>query len=520
MKELLKIRKLGILIMIPIMLLGCTDLEEVPLSQLSATEFNQNEDQVGAVIRGIISSFSAAYSWRYKYITEDVSTDIGIIPTRNGGWNSNGERDYNNHTWTKSTEYNERVYGFYSGVIGRANFALENIDESAFPSQYAEARFLRALAYMELLNMYGNVPIVTVSAQDPNNLAGNTPIGEQRKNVFEFVESEMLLAITDLPEKASVDASHYPRPVKESAQGFLAKLYLNAEVYSGVSHWDECIEQCNNVIASGAYSLTPNISDSFIPENQNSPEIMHAQPKTSLAGDQDTGLIFSQVQYQPELAFKYNLPINGWGGFSVMKDHFDTYDDDDYRKTLILQGPQWVDDAKTIPLYKGAVFNSNGDPANGQFEIFPIDDITEAPIEQGFKSIKYIPDPNSIGEYANNDDVILRYADILLSKAEAILRGGNDSMGASAADLLNVVRARNFDPDKPITNPTLSDILNERAWEFSLEGQRRTDLIRFGEYTSLDYKFKVNNDSYRNLFPIPVAELDKNPKLEQNPGYN
>ncbi|MFS4467467.1 RagB/SusD family nutrient uptake outer membrane protein [Maribacter sp. 2210JD10-5] len=519
-RRIITLKKIHISVLAVIFFSACTNLEEIPLDQLDATEFNQDENQVGATIRGIAASFSDAYDWRYMFMMHEVSTDIGVIPTRNGGWNCCGERNYNEHTWDSGTEYSRRVYNFYSLIIGRANSALQSItDEERFQSQIAEIRFLRALAYFDLMDLYGNVPIVTEAVQDPNNLAGNQPIAEQRAIVFNFVEEELIAAIADLPEKFTVPDTHYPRPVKEAAQGFLAKLYLNAEVYSGTPRWNECIAACNDVISSGAYSLTPNISDSFVPQNQNSPEIMYASVKTNMSADQGNGLIANQLQLQGELAWKFNLPINGWGGFSVMQEHFETYDEDDYRRTLILQGPQFVDEAQTEPLYKGAGTGGNGDPANGQFEIFDIESIADAPVEQGFKSVKYVPDPNATGAFSNNDVVILRYADILLTKAEAILRGGSDPDGDTPESLVNMVRARNFDPEKPILNPTLGDILAERAWEFSLEAKRRQDLIRFGQFIPLDYKFKVNFDNFRTIYPIPLTELDKNPNLVQNPGY-
>ena len=500
-----------------ILLIGCTDLEETPLDRLSASQFNSNEEQVGATVRGVVASFDNVFDWNSQYAMGELPTDVGISPTRNGGWNGQGQRDLHLHTWTAPQRFSDRNYTRVSNAIGTANAALEFIDQDRFPSPYAEVLFLRALAYYLMIDLYGNVPIVTEAAQDPANLAGNRPIEQQRGKVFNFIEEELINAIEDLPSKAEVPESHYPRPTKEAGQALLAKLYLNAEVWSGQQRWDDCIRLCNEVIQSGLFSLTPSIQDSFVPENQHSPEIIYAKVMTALASNGSEGLRQSFLQLQRELAWKFKLPFSGVGGFSFLEDHYLTYDDDDFRKTLLLFGPQFLDDG--TPLYRGASSDGNGDPSNGQFEIFPIEDIFEAPTEQGIKSIKYAPDVNQIGREANNDVVILRYADMLLSKAEAILRGGTDPMGESAADLLNRVRARNFDPEKPILNPTLDDILNERAWEFCAEGHRRQDLIRFGRFTTLNYKFKENFDAFRELYPIPLEEVDRNPNLDQNPGY-
>ncbi|AUP78527.1 RagB/SusD family nutrient uptake outer membrane protein [Flavivirga eckloniae] len=503
------------LLVLGVMLSACTDLEEVPLSTLSATEFNNTEDQVNATVRGVASLLGSGFTWTNLFVMDVITTDEGVIPTRAGGWNSNGERDLHEHQWSPTTENIRRRYAEYSNIIGRANVALESVDQTRFPSQYAEIRFFRALAYYKLLDYFRNVPIVTVSVQDPNNLAGNMPIEDQAQKVFDFVEQEWLEIQDDLLTKAEVGDDHYPRPIKSTASAFLVKLYLNAEVYIGVSHWNECIEQCNIVINSNDYSLTDDLQESFIPENQNSPEIIYAQPRTSLG----EGIIFQQVQFQPELAWKFKLPVNGWGGFAVTNEHFAHYDDDDKRKTYILHGPQWVDDAQTEPLYKGASADGNGDPADGQFEILPLDQILDAPVERGYKSTKYVPDVNAVAQHSNNDVVVLRYADILLSKAEAILWGGTDPMGASPDDLVNSVRARSFDPDKPLSGVTLDDILNEREFEFSFEGHRRPDLIRHGKFISTATEFRINFDAHRIIFPIPEEQIDRNNNLQQNPGY-
>ena len=514
MKQLFNPRILAGLIGLFFAFSACTDLEEVPFNQLAATDFNQNSSQVEASLKGIYAAFASPYDWRYQYLMNEVTTDVGIVPTRGGGWNCCGEREYNEHTWDATTNYSTRVYNFYSTAIGRANFVLENLDPADFPAEVAEAKFLRALAYHDMMDLYGNVPVVTTAVQDPNALAGNQPIGEQRARVFALVENDLLEAIPDLPLKSEVPANYYPRATRGAAQALLAKAYLNAEVYTGTARWQDCIDICDDLINSGEYELTPNILDNFVPENQGSPENIFTSVKTSLSGDQSNGLINYMVQFQPEMAPKLNMPASGWGGFSVMKDHYDEYDPDDFRRSYIFFGPQFLEDG--TPLYKGATADGNGDPSQGQFEILPIADIADAPRDEGLKSGKYVPDPSQLTPYANNDVVILRYSDVLLSKAECQIRLN----GAGAGDaLINQVRARNFDPAQPLVNAGLAEILDERAFEFSYEGKRRQDLIRFGQFTSLNYKFRVNFDEHRSIFPIPQVELDRNPALVQNPGY-
>ncbi len=498
--------------------MACTDLSEVPYNHLSPDNFNKTKKQVEATVKGVYESLASPHDWRYSFMHGDVSTDMGIIPTRAGGWNSSGERNYHEHSWDAGMEYNRRVYYFYSTTIGKANFGIEVIqDKEKFYQEIAELRFLRAFAYLQMMDLFGNVPIVTTAVQDPNALAGNAPLEEQRAKVFQFVEEELLAVAEELPAKKDVDAGYYPRATQETAWGFLAKLYLNAEVYSGQARWADCITYCDKVIDSGAFSITSeygSLSEAFRYDNQRSEENIFTSVKSSLAGGQSNALICNSLQMQIELSWKLQMPQNGWGGFSVMKSHYDKYDEDDYRRSLILYGPQFMDDG--TPLYNGANRDGNGKPENGQFEITEVFDIMDAAASEGLKSTKYQVDPDQMSGGASNDVVILRYADILLSKAEALIR--QNGIGAGD-DLINQVRARNFETPKPLINAGLDEILLEREFEFSIEGHRRTDLIRFGKFINLDYKWKQNKDSFRKLYPIPLDEVDRNINLFQNPGY-
>jgi hypothetical protein len=154
--------------------------------------------------------------------------------------------------------------------------------------------------------------------------------------------------------------------------------------------------------------------------------------------------------------------------------------------------------------------------------LIPIKDINSASENEGFVNVKYVPDPLSVVNrtgrgLGRNDLVLLRYSEILMSKAEALYRLGNIT---DATDLINVVRARNFVTPKPFVNMTLDNILEERSREFLWEGTYRTDLIRFGKFITERTQWKdYNDDPTRNIFPIPQIELQANPNLVQNPGY-
>jgi hypothetical protein len=133
------------------------------------------------------------------------------------------------------------------------------------------------------------------------------------------------------------------------------------------------------------------------------------------------------------------------------------------------------------------------------------------------RNIKFAPDPNSSSRNQSNDAPVFRYTDILLMKAEAILRGGTATNGQTALSLVNSVRS-NRTTSPAWTTVTLDDLYAERAREFTWECWRRNDMIRFGKYETT-YGFKTNTDTYRRIFPIPTAAMNTNPKLVQNPGY-
>lgn len=478
---------------------ACTDLDETPLDQISESQFNQNEVQVAASVRGIYESLLEPHDFRVMWFLQEVPTEIGITPVRGGGWAGDGEQKYKQHTWDSSDLFILQMYQWFGKTIGRANSLLENLEEeSAFESYKAETRFYRAWAYFNLLDLYGNVPIVSSSFEDPSNLAGNKPISEQRKKVFDFVEEDLIGAITNLPGRSNVDNGYYPRPTKQTAQAVLAKLYLNAQVWSGEARWQDCINTCNEIINSGTYALTPNISDSYVPNNENSPEIMWSILKSSAGTTRADGNFINQLAFQPELSEVFNLPWSGWGGNSIGIEHYQTYEDNDYRKSLILFGPQ---------------YDSNG---NEVINIKEITDLFDAQNEEGLKSIKYVPDLQQNGAFANNDIVLLRYADILLSKAECLIRLNGSGAGD---DLINQVRQRNFQTYTPLVNVGLDDLLVERGREFFHDNLRRQDLVRFGKFINQTYKFKLNSDSFRTIYPLPQQEVDVNPNLDQNPNY-
>lgn len=492
--------------------IGCTDLNEVVYDRISADDYYKTDEEVMTGLTNVYWRLMHVENWWWPWQLNECTTDHGMTPTRaNGAWYDGGVFfDLHLHQWDAAHARTTVTYTFLYRAVAAANSFLDILDRVEVDNEdviIAEVRAIRAWLYLYLCDYFGNVPIVTVASLDPNNL----PTNSTRQEVFEFVESELLDAIELLPSLQTLNRkNYYPRVAKETAQAMLVRLYLNAEIYSGTARWQDCIDMSNAIITSGVYSLTPSIRDNFVPLNQDSPEIIFAisQDNTNRGngGGNDSnqgGNWVNQLNMRVPLKAKFGIPFNGWGGPSVLIEHYNIYDDDDFRKSLILNGDQ--------------------ESPNGDYlmTIIPIQNVNNAADNEGLVNIKYEPDPQAVIKsgrgFGRNDMVLLRYAEVLMSKAEALYRLGSTG---EATDLINEVRARNFVIPEPFVDMTMDDMLQEWSREFCWEGRYRTDLIRFGKFTTSRTQWKVSDsEDFRIIFPIPSIEMQANPNLDQNPGY-
>jgi hypothetical protein len=291
---------------------------------------------------------------------------------------------------------------------------------------------------------------------------------------------------------------------KEAAYSILAITYLNAEVYTGAAKWAECIAMCNNIIDSKAYTITPDYFDNFKPNNEASPEFIYAisiDPVKNAGGNS-----FAQRVLHDSHRFRYNLPFTPQNGFTTLEEAFNRYENQDKRRTMILNGPQ---------------FDANGNPLktiNGSANLVLIPHVNQenAAENEGFRVLKWLPDAVWVNGASGNDIATIRFAEILLIKAEALLRSGGSASDALA--LVNQVRQRSS--ASVLNSLTLNNILDERGRELIYESTRRRDMIRFGTWFTGTWKYKTTvTPEFRKLLPIPVAELNANAALKQNPGY-
>jgi hypothetical protein len=458
-------------------------------------------------ISGIDEGFGQ-YLRGYWY-TQELSTDEAVI-----GWNDQTIKDFHYQTWGSSDVF---ISAFYYRIFYQISLCNEYIRETTDEKldsrnvsgelrtnigyYRAEARFLRALSYYHALDLFANVPFVT-----ENDIVGAFfPVQTNRTALFSYLESE-LKAIEPLLVDAR--ANEYGRADKAAAQTLLAKLYLNAEVYTGTAKNNECIEYCTKVINAG-FTLEPTYKNLFLADNHLcTDEVIFAinfDGNSTRTWGGTTFLVHAPVGGSMVPA-EYGID-GGWGGV---------------RTTSAFVG-KFAD--ITGATDKRASFYTDGQ----NLEIVDMAIFTEGYAVEKFRNLDRNGAIGSSAVHPDTDFPMFRLADIYLMYAEATLRGGNGNAG-DALTYVNAIRARAYgNTSGNITSGqfTLDFILDERARELYWEGHRRTDLIRYGKFTGGSYlwpwKGKVAGgtatDAHLNIYPLPSSDVNANPNLKQNSGY-
>lgn len=538
------------------LLSSCHKLDVKVTSELTPETFPTTAAQYASVIGPIYTAFRSNYSVDYWFL-QSLSTDEAILPAFGANWyDGNKYQELHRHTWTKDNAWVNSVWSYLENIIGTANQTIYIVrgsqDGPVKDESLAELRTMRALSFFYLMDLYGNVPLDT--AYGNTTLNTNTP----RAQVFSFVESELKASIPYLnPTSGSVT---YGKPNRYTAFALLAKMYLNAEVYTGKPRYDDCIAACDSVINSSKYALEPMSSylQMFYPTNgPQMKEFIFAIPYDASTSN---GYMFhARYDLNRNLGIRYlysgstpggNVdPImnqtsgNGLvnnkpsGPRATLPEYYANFDDpNDIRDKQWLTGPQYWQDGTPIMVkttkvgYDQFYTGSDGSASyTYQLAIDPVIVLRANPTlfdvgndeigwNMGTRNIKFYPDyTNTTSRNQNNDVPVFRYSDIILMKAEAILRGGTPTMGQTALSLVNMLRAdRTTSP--PWSTVDLDSIYEERCREFAWETWHRNDMIRFGKFEDA-YGFKTDTDPNRRIFPIPTTALSTNPKLVQNPGY-
>jgi hypothetical protein len=493
---------------------GCTDLDEEVYSAYTDKNFPSTPEQFAALTGPVYVAAQKFFDNNY-FDLQQAGTDETIVPTRGGDWFDGGKwKDMHFHTWNPSHELVRNSWDWGFNAIGTCNRVLKMLEaapESAGKQQtLAEIKTMRAWYYYNMMDAYGNLPLVTTFDQ-----SAAAPKQETRTKIFEFIATELEANAPLLSD--DVNAVTYGRPTKWMAHTLLAKLYLNAQVYTGTPQWDKVVENANKVIASNKFQLETNYLAQFKPDN--GPQ--NREPIFSVPFDAvkaKGNLLFNKTLHYGHRQ-TYKLTTDTWNGWTTTPAFFDKYEEGDARKAQWLYGQQKNAEGGNL-VYNG--INVVLDPY--AFPAFELGGEDNKGRLAGARNVKYEPDSKAISNQANNDVVIFRYADVLLMKAEAIVRGAGNGTIADALEAANLVRDRAFNgnPAKRFdaSSLSLSAIYDERGREFAMEMTRRTDMIRFNMWEAANlFKPANRSETYRRIYPIPTTALAANQNLVQNQGY-
>ena len=464
---------------------------------------------------------------------QEITTDEAIC-----GWGDVGISDLNTQTWSPNNPFLTALYQRLSLSVTYANEFIRNTQASTDPTlmRYnAEARYLRALAYAWSMDLFAN-PAFTTEADpvgkffpkqlDPEMKAGRTKL-------FNYVVSEL----KGIEGKLGEPKFSYPEADKASCWMLLARVYLNAEVYTGTAKWDSCKYYCDKVISSGKYSLATNYRQNFSADNDglHNPEMIFALAYDGINTQGYTGTTFL-IESSCDATYLRAEDVAGlttntnWNGNRSKKQFL----------WVLLGDTTAVYGNNPIPSTPGYIFNSASDPKIKDTRIFcKIKKQVDIPSasssgDYGVGIFKFTARnfnssqaANYSSAYASTDFPVFRLADAYLMRAEAKFRKGD--LAGAVADI-NVVRERAFGGTSGnITEAKLTAdfILAERGREFYYEAQRRTDLVRFGKFTDGNYNWAwkgglyngTNTDKKLNVFPIPADEISANSNIKQNTGY-
>lgn len=529
--------------MVAMVTMATSCLQENPRDQLYEDDIysNANNIYVNAVavlynyIGGSADSEGLQGTCRGIYDYNTLTTDEAMIPIRGGDWYDGGlwENMYQ-HKWTPDDLplYNTWKYLYKVVVLSNKSlFVIDKYSHCLTPGQRmsyeAEVRAIRALFYYYIMDMYGRVPLVTSYNEGQSDV-----VQSERSEVFRFIVDELQEVVGLLSnERSNKMGDYYGRITAPVVHFLLAKLALNAEIYSDdnwtdglrqdgkeilftvddeqLNAWETCVKYCDKLAAAG-YMLEDDYSYNFAVHNENSDENIFTIPLDKNFYAAQFWYLFRSRHYNHggalggssengTCACVSTVLANGYG-----TDNVDVRFEKNFYAGIVLV------DGKTV-------MQDNGKP----LEYMPLElklNLTGSPYVKnaGARMAKYEVDrtSHSDGRQPDNDIVLFRYADVLLMKAEAKVRNGEDGSWE-----LNEVRSR---VGMPYRDATLENILEERLLELVWEGWRRQDLVRFDLYhKSYDQRKQLPNEEngYTTVFPIPQKSIDLNPRLKQNVGY-
>lgn len=518
-------------------------LDESPRDRIDEEEAYGTADKlllntVGTLynyIGGNAESQGLQGTFRGVYDYNTFTTDEAMLPTRGGDWYDGGFwQSLYNHTWTSSDNSLYNTWTYLYKVVMMCNNSLNILQQrhsllsgEQFDEAVAEVRGVRAMYYYYLMDMFGRVPLITESGVSVDNVKQS-----ERSDVLKFVYDELSSVAPLLPDvHSNLQNDYYGRFTRPVAYFLLAKLSLNAEVYDDddwtdgvrpdgkniqlavygqqLNAWKACQAWCDKITAEG-YTLEKDYASNFAVHNETSNENIFTIPMDKYLYANQFQYLFRSRHYNHGSAIGQDSENGSCATLSTVHTYGYGTPDVDARYAINFYSDTLYVDGKIVRL-------DDGSP----LVYMPLAvklDLTGDPYEKtaGARMSKYAIDREaySDGKLQGNDIVLFRYADVVLMKAEAKVRNGEDGSAE-----LNAVRSRVGMPSRAAT---LQNILDERLMELMWEGWRRNDLVRFGLFNkAYDQRTPIDNEQtgFTTVFPIPSDAIDHNGNLTQNKGY-
>ena len=477
-----------------------------------------------------VSDAGASELVRAFWTVQEVTSDACKCAWENDAW----VRAMNTNTWSDAD--NDATYAIYVRTLQGIAYTNEYLRQTAsdrlsdrgvsselatkIQGFRAEARFLRAYFYWMALDVFGDVPFTTENSPFGG---GVNPKQASRKDVFDYCISELTaLAADDSPMPAA--RSNYPRADKGAVLGLLARMYLNAEVYTGTPMWQEAKDACEDIFTMG-YSLCPEYADLFRGDNGENPEALN-EVLFGISYDAEQTQSYGGTSYLTLAAIAatdvsstqmINGVNNGCGGIRVPYEYVEKYFN--VRNADYSAGTYDVNDKRGRMFY----IKGRSESMDGALYVFL----------NGWSCLKFNNIPHNMDQdsyletaaskaYSDIDFPMIRLGEIYLIYAEACMNLGQANTALPKVQEL-AARAGVTAP----TSITQEWLIEERARELMWEGHRRTDLIRYGKFTSSSFLWTYKGgsfsgqgfDDHMKIFAIPASELASNPELHQNPGY-
>lgn len=450
------------------------------------------------------------------WAANEHTSDEACGPTRGGDWDDNGIwRVMHTHKWDADHAFLRNSYSSLGKVVFNATDILRY---SATAQQTAEARYLRAYATYNMVDGWDQAPY-----REPGGNPLDLPLVRKGTAAIDWVISELNAILNDLP----TGAANTNNANRNAARVLLMKCLLNKGVYANratptfaAADMNQVISLADQIITGGGYSLATNYFDDFAPNN----DVVGTENIWTLKNI--GGSASGNVRSRWFCTLHYNMNPSGWNGFTTLSDFYSKFEATDVRRGgVAYPGVTSVSGIRPGFLV-GQQFNQSGvaltDRNGAPLAFTPTVALKETGSNlevTGIRVVKYPPDYVS-GDNSNNDYVVFRLSDVLLMKAEAILRGGAPTAVAPTTALAIVNAVRTPRGATALSAVTLPILLDERGREFYWEGMRRNDQVRFGTFLNARILKPTVSDAKYLLFPIPNQQLAVNPNLVQNPGYN